>query len=53
MEVLFFLLLDVDQINETNITNRQKSSVTDTCKTFCIEMSLCSDILISCFLTVL
>lgn len=46
-------LIDVDQINETNITSRQNSSVKDTRKTFCMEMSLCFDILISCFLTVL
>lgn len=48
---LFLHLLDLDQINETNITSRQKLSIKDTCKTFYTEMSLCFDILISCFLT--
>ena len=53
MTYILFLLLDVSQINETNIINREKSSVKDTYKTLCIEMPLCFDILISCFLTVL
>ena len=51
MTYLLFLLLDEGQINETNIINREKSSVKDTYKTFCIEMPLCFDILISCFQT--
>ena len=53
MTYILFLLLDVSQINETNIINREKLSVKDTYKTLCIEMPLCFDILISCFLTVL